>query len=656
MELIDDVEYKLMKKDILDDYIGVTEVKDKCRAPKYRYVQDQNAQLRETNNTNNGSWKMPIVWTPQVKWLVSLMQNSMPRSYDDRLPASGKLFWFTAKYLRERPVDPNRNNSIVPFDDMVATQERALTHIGLNLYDGGVWSVSLALSGLGELVDVYYRNVLYTSTTGSNDYADGLENIRASSATGRDYHYGKAGISDKALDKVKMPGNMTFVHKEEPLCCVCCKITFDKEIPGGFFYRMIGPTYRMWDPFQGLYGWQWRAQPAGPNNDTTVKWNLAGLIHWNDWKPITGENVWAAMLAPMQTLFIKNCSHIKKFSKFEEAPDEVQFSLTIVPALMALTTQLGSLYHCPKGAEMFPVDEDESTNVSNENNFSAWAALRSVYFVLDTFYTAGDSYIDKKKEDIKKLIDGLDGWFAKSLMPGIINGEKVVSQGGHISFDGVYKYQGGDQAFAVDCQTWGLLNMGVKKMDTSYGDGTAYRIWNSTKKLSGYYRGDKLGGVGYTVKSNATNATKIWSGEWTWGAVFMCKRIGQEYIDAGKSAWGAEMLADAKSMIDEMGKDAKVDEDGVWTEGGGLVQCDGSYIYANARFFIPWGWYANPVGATSSTGWAIFNDFEYNPFQLGGGWNTTFYKTQCKDWAPDKDVMAKLAKFYDYKFNSTLYY
>jgi len=176
------------------------------------------------------------------------------------------------------------------------------------------------------------------------------------------------------------------------------------------------------------------------------------------------------------------------------------------------------------------------------------------------------------------------------------------------------------------------------------------------KKLAGYYtklagNDNKLAGVGYTAKSNSTNATKVWSGEWTWGAVFMCKRIGQEYIDAGKSEWGNEMLADAKSMIEEMGKDAKVDEDGVWTEGGGLVQCDGSYIYANARFFIPWGWYANPIGATSSTGWAIFNDYEYNPFQLGGGWNTTFWKTQCKDWAPDQKVMQNLAKFYDYKFD-----
>jgi len=331
--------------------------------------------------------------------------------------------------------------------------------------------------------------------------------------------------------------------------------------------------------------------------------------------------------------------------------------MTILPALKALRSPLGSLYHCPKGAEMFPADDDEKTNVSNENNFSAYAAFKATFFIFDNFYTGGDASLDKAKSDLKDLIDDLDKWFSKNLMPAPIAGEKVISQGGHISFSGSYDYQKGDQAFAVDCQTWGLLNLGLKKFDGAYQHGMAYQVWQSTKKLSGYYVNGKLAGVGYTVKNNSTsNGTKVWSGEWTWGAVFMARRIGQEYIQNGDSAWGNEMIKDAKSMVDEMSKDANVDEDGVWTEGGGLVQCDGSYLYANARFFIPWGWYANPIGATSSTGWAIFNDFNYNPFQLGGGWNTTFYQVQCKENPPDKTLMSKLAKYYDYTYNAKLYY
>lgn len=42
----------------------------------------------------------------------------------------------------------------------------------------------------------------------------------------------------------------------------CCKQVATQQIPGNFFYRMIGPTYLMSDPLQGFYGYEWRAEPA----------------------------------------------------------------------------------------------------------------------------------------------------------------------------------------------------------------------------------------------------------------------------------------------------------------------------------------------------------------------------------------------------------
>lgn len=44
---------------------------------------------------------------------------------------------------------------------------------------GGVWAVALALSGLTEVVDVYHRNTLMTSSTGSNPQVNGLKSLRA---------------------------------------------------------------------------------------------------------------------------------------------------------------------------------------------------------------------------------------------------------------------------------------------------------------------------------------------------------------------------------------------------------------------------------------------------------------------------------------------
>jgi len=308
------------------------------------------------------------------------------------------------------------------------------------------------------------------------------------------------------------------------------------------------------------------------------------------------------------------------------------------------------MYHCPLGAKMYPPDEEEQTNVSNENNFSSWAAYKALYFILDYFYTGGDPDLDAAKVTVGKLLKGLDSWFSQYLLPGKIAGKDVISQGGHVTFDGQYKYQQGAQAFAIDCQTWGLLVVGQKTFDNSYASRglTAYDVWQNAKALGGYYIDGNLAGVGYTVPNNNNTKPDIWSAEWTWGAVFMCRKLSLEYRKIGKTAWADSLWADALSMVSYMSQEVKPDVDGVWS-GGGLVQVDGSYLYANKRFFIPWGWYANPIGATSSTAWAVLYDWNYNPFMLGGGTdNNTFWENQCKDWPPDDGLLDKLTTYYNY--------
>jgi len=332
--------------------------------------------------------------------------------------------------------------------------------------------------------------------------------------------------------------------------------------------------------------------------------------------------------------------------------------VSVLPAAEALLSSLGSMYHCPKGTKMFPPDDSEETNVSNENNFSAWASFKAFLFILQNYYTgSGDEDLNNAKKNLEtKFIKKLEEWFAGKLLPGKIADENVVSQGGHISFgSNEYKPQTGAQSFAVDCQTWGMLVLGQKRFDTWYGGKqTAYGIWKAVKKLSGYFIGGEIAGVGYTTDSgkNTTNTTAkkslIWSGEWTWGAIYMTRRLAQEYGKGGNAGWAAELKKDSESMVKYMQKEVIPCDDGVWC-GGGLVQKDGSYLYANKRFFIPWGWYANPIGATSSTAWAVLNDFLYDPFILGGGNGTTFWKQQCVNNTGVTGIHEKLSEFYAFK-------
>ena len=51
-----------------------------------------------------------------------------------------------------------------------------------------------------------------------------------------------------------------------------------------------------------------------------------------------------------------------------------------------------------------------------------------------------------------------------------------------------------------------------------------------------------------------------------------------------------------------------------------VKNADGSaaYLYANKRYFIPWGWWANPIPSLASSAWVVLIDENYNPFILGG--------------------------------------
>jgi hypothetical protein len=657
--VIGDGEFNRRKEQLINEYLGEPKkAASRWQAPEYKYYKE----VSDKNNryTVPANWTMPMVYTPQTEWLIGIFQNNMPKSYEDVLPYNGGFsYWNTKNYITSGAFD--YNGTRLPLDDIVAIQERALTHVGLNLYDAGIWSVALALSGFSEITGVYYRNVMYTSGTGANPQIGGLKSIRAWEPNPDPTHppdpfyYGRDKIKNTDLPMVTMPGNVTYIKFKDGCTCPssgCCEQEGMQQIPGNYFYRMIGPGYNMWDPLTGSYGINWRATPYGPDVDPAQYWNYAGIIHWNDWKPITGENVWGAILGPLQNMFIKNCSNIVKFNSFKTAPYEVQLAISILPAATALQSPLGSMYHCPEGSKMYPPDPDESTNVSNENNFSSWAAFKALSFIFDTFYTGGDTVLDNAKSQTAKLVKGLDSWFATNLLPIPIAGENVVSQGGHVTFAGEYKPQGGDQAFAVDCQTWGLLVVGQKRFDAAYaGKGvTAYSVWQSAKKLAGYYINGQLAGVGYTTSTEGNNTRPdVWSGEWTWGAVFMCRKVADEYAVAGNMAYAASMRADADSMVSFMKNlVTPCQNDPVWCPGGGLVLPDGSYLYANKRFFIPWGWYANPIGATSSTSWAVCNDFNYNPFMLGGGKNTTFFTEQCKDNPPATGLLEQLLQYYAY--------
>lgn len=586
---------------------------------------DVSSANQSTRNPHMANLTTP--YPANLRWLLNMFEQGygIPRSYNDILP-NGASYWASQTYLSIGAFDEwGKPTSL---DSMIATQERTLTRFGLNLYDAAVWQIALSLWNLHDVAFVYEMNILYTSTTGPGDDKQGapggLTNIRADAD---DYQYGANKVNGNALKVITYPGNVTHFPSGDN----GKRGAPTKKGPGSFYFRIIGPHYKMVDPMLGNYGNAWKY--PWPNYDTTTTWNTFGEIHFNDWKPITGENVWATMLGPLQALGLATNNNLTNttcgnyfrrpivmcdFKTFDTTPPSVQLGISIIPALLALQADAGTLFHCPWGAKIFPPDPEEGENVSNENNFSSYASISTLYAVLLN-YTSGtsDETLQWATMSLKNLKAGLDKWFnapsilsTKGQLP---NGMQVVPQGGHYNSSGYFPVPidttGG---LAVDCQTWGMTVMGQPRIDKNFGMGFAYQIWQTTKKYAGYYKGETLCGVGYTDLANSNGSVPvntIWSAEWTFGAINMAQVLSQEYRAAGQAQWADSLLADAQSMYNEVVKP--------WPDG--LQFPDGSYVYANKRFFIPWGWFSNPISALCSTGWSVLQERNFDPFHWGGG-------------------------------------
>jgi len=501
-------------------------------------------------------------------------------------------------------------------------------------YDGATWEIALALLGLLELPEVYERGVLYlASTAGGSDLTaqppaqtNGLQNLRADTV---EFLYGPSQTPGSALPLVEFPcgsWNATLCEQLEPVMK-----------PGASFFRLISSNYIAEDVYAGQFNFDWRV----PTYDAPA-WNVWGTIVWNDWKPITGENVWAAIIGPLQYLIIRNqtlgaqdnsTAASLEWEEWGDVPPQIKLALTVLPALKALQSVEGALYHCPQGSQIFPADPDEATNVSNENNFSAYAALRMLAWAIKEFMVQDIPQLVDALNTLRELQSGLERWFRTYALGELEDGTKVFYQGGHVPFGGGFEpvdLEADAQGFAVDCQTWGSLVLTPQVVDQIGGeDGTALRLWNATKTRAGYFNPDgSLGGVGFAAATNSTNATaaedtdkEVWSTEWTYGAIFAVRAMAEHY-NATHPEWVLPLLRDIESMERSLVR---------YVEEGGMQLPEGGFLYANQRYFIPWGWFANPVGSLCGTSWHVFNRFHFNPFVPGGG------LVDIPNWPPTVD-------------------
>ena len=329
-----------------------------------------------------------------------------------------------------------------------------------------------------------------------------------------------------------------------------------------YFFRIIADEYIQEDPL---------------GHDNIPEFPNFPRLHHEDWKPITGEQAWGVIIGPLQIAAMKYGPNIPYDSP------EMTLALSILPAIEAMQAPNGAVYHVPDGT--YGKNRHE---IANENNCSLYAALRMLAASLKDNHP-------QETERVEKLIQGQLEYFKQDSF----NAEEGVFYQGGIYLNGTFSPA---HIFAADCQTWGINALGPDWIDATFGYGTSYRIWKNTKERVGYYNEKEiLRGIGFT------DGHDIYSVEWTCGAI-LTTRILAEYYEKINPEWAEELKRDALTMRYGIEQFKRTNPDGSVT-----------YLYSNKRYFIPWGWWANPIPSLASCSWVILTDTRFNPFILGGG-------------------------------------
>lgn len=358
-----------------------------------------------------------------------------------------------------------------------------------------------------------------------------------------------------------------------------------------WFFRMISDRYLQTDPLDGKTRFQ--GFPTWPD------------LHHEDWQPIAGEQAWAAGIGPLQVAYAKYGKNIPLDC------NEVKLVLSILPCTEAMQSPIGAIYYAPQGTY-----GKSPKDISNENNISMFAALKMLLEVLEQHKNGKG--VAENIATIRKILygegathGGIRGYFKDYALD---KEREVFYQGGF--------YVGGrfkpTRDFAVDVQTWGMLVFGPEQIDKWYGEGSAFKIWRNTKRRAGYFDGQGiLRGIGFT------DGHTITSGEWGFGAIMMLRSLARHY-EKSHPEQAQEALQDSITMRRGIENELRMKLD------------DGSfaYKYANKRYYIVFGWWANPIPSLASTTWAVMVDNNFNPFVLGGGEGAKTTKVSKVEKAP----------------------
>ena len=496
----------------------------------------------------------------------------------------------------------------VPLDSSDdAPIERVMMANGTNSYDMASWSIALSAAtrnrhfpavAIDDFTDalVAYHHFLLTSS-----FPAGFQSYRAGG--GGTWQYGETGVdASSGTDGQGRP--------------------YDAR--NAYYWAYPAPRWQNPDP-------HW--DPKAP---------IGAVMNWPGWDVVTGEQAWAALVAPMQVAYNQNGGR-PGWSAVTAPIDALALVGNACRALHAVdlmqNSATGGIYrnvrppNRPDAAKWF--------DLSMENNWSLYtglgflrAAVLDLRSALPGYKEVLDFDLDQSLLDLDRIQGGMVRFFMNKALVWHAKGQPFgdpLAIGSGFFLQGTAgragAARGNTDAFATDVQTWGIAAiLGDRKLEQAlepvYGKDFLYDMFQSAIGLGGYWRPDGdgrpvLAGIGFNAQMVQDPASQM-SGEWTWGAINAAIVLADFYrepahLDPVKAGL---LLASARTMI--AGVDALCSHyynprhrpDGrEWV----------GYLYANARQWIPWGWYSNACPSQAATSWAMRVDAGFNSFELGGG-------------------------------------
>jgi hypothetical protein len=488
-----------------------------------------------------------------------------PVTYYETIPEDQKLNEYTEPQF---VATCGGNVSAGALNNYTFQTEVWLTTLGLNIYDGAVRCIALSLIGESKACLNYTVETLVDHKTAQ------FPDIRGDKECAGVMEYGQCTDPQQA-------GVCGFCYGDGAT-------NADKSLTvnNSYFFRLIGD-------FWAIEGTVDERCP-----------DLKRLWTWNDYKPILGENAWAQLIGPIHNAVLINNGDINSIT--DEDPMfilGIQF-LTGLESMAVGNT--GAYYYTPRNTWFgySATAQNIGSTVSIENQASLLGGLKLLYDVIDGKTTTQyKSVLPKLKTMISKLttliLSAYDrdlGFFRQGFTYDPIAG--TLNWG-----------QNGEPLFAVDCQTWVSSVLGTRLIDTTFGDATAYNLWQTVKLYANYTcpSGD-LCGVGYTFNNISG---QVLSGEWTYGAMNWLK------IMQNDSDYNSTLVGNLNS--DELAMNFGLYSYVVTsTQINNSTESYDTVLYADSRYWIPFGWFANPLPALASTGWAVMVANSFNPFHLHG--------------------------------------